>query len=782
MPNPTVPSDARWARPTVVVLCALLVLALLSVGRPPAASAAAPVPPGANALPTVQIDGVAWQTLVVGNTVYVGGSFGTARPPGAAPGTSTVVRQNLLAFDITTGQLKSGFVANANGQVLGLAMAPDGSRLYVAGEFTSINGTAKYRVAALNPTTGAVDTTFKTKADFRVRSLVVTSSTVYLGGAFGFINDQPRSQLAAVRRSDGALLNWAPSATGGQVMALAQIPGSTRVIAAGAFTALNGTAAMGIGALDGGSGATLPFPLNQVIKNGGSSSAIYALANDGSKVYGSGYTYGADGNFEGNFAATADGKVAWINDMRGDQYDVLAMRGMLFSVGHAHQDANLAGGFPQSDDTKGSQFKTWHSLAQTADATGTLQPSNNGKFNLAGQPSPTLLHWFPDYTTGTVTGAVQATWTIAGNSNYIVTGGEFTKVNFVPQQGLTRFAFRDVAQSKEPPRLSGQTFLPDVTSPAAGVAQVSFPANWDRDDASLSYTVQREAVGVVNSFTLASSFHTQPVTSFVERNLPVGSTQRYRVVATDSAGLKGIGDWVPVTIAGSGSLGTYQATVLADRPSLHYRMGGSGTTMTDWAFRNDGTLSSGATRGVAGAVADGSPAIRLNGNGQNLTTAKVLSTPRSMSSEAWVRTTSKTGGMIVGWSDQPGTATSTRVDYVTYLGADGRVRFGVAENSRSVITSGSAINDGKWHHVVATLDWASGQRLYVDGKLVASNPNVKHGRDYRGYWRVGSDNLSGWPSRPTTDSLTGDVDEVATYLTALPAARVAAHAAASTAK
>jgi hypothetical protein len=761
------------------VLSLAMTLSLLPLVAAAPAAAATPVPPGANALPTAQIDGVAWQTLVVGSTVYVGGSFAKARPPGAAPGTSTVVRQNLLAFDITTGQLKSGFVANTNGQVLGLAMAPDGSRLYVAGEFTSINGVNRYRVAALNPTTGAVDTTFKAKADFRVRAVLATSDTVYLGGAFGFMNDQPRAQLAAVRRSDGTLLNWAPKATGGQVMALAMVAGSGRIVAGGAFTALNGTAAMGVGALDAATGAVQPFPLNQVIKNGGTSSAIYSLTADATRVYGSGYTFGAEGNFEGNFATDASGKVVWINDIRGDQYDVFATRGMVFTAGHAHQDANLAGGFPQSDETSGSLFKPWHALAQTAAATGKLQPSNNGKFNLGGQPSPTLLHWFPDYTTGTISGANQATWTIAGNSQYIVTGGEFTKVNYVPQQGLTRFAFRDVAASKEPPRLSGPTFLPEVTSPAPGVAQVSFPANWDRDDASLSYSVQREGPGQVNTFSLASSFHSQPVTTFVERNLPVGSQQRYRVVATDGAGLKAIGDWVAVTIAGSGSLGNYHANVLSDRPTLYYRMGGSGAAMTDWAFRNDGVLSSGATRGVPGALAgDSGTAVRLNGSGQNVATAKIASTPRAMSSEVWVRTTSRTGGMLVGWGDRPGTGTSSRVDYVTYLGNDGKVRFGVVENSRSVITSSAAINDGKWHHVVATLDWASGQRLYVDGQLVASNANVKHGRDYRGYWRVGSDSLANWASRPTTDALTGDVDEVATYLTALPASRVAAHYAA----
>ena len=40
----------------------------------------------ADALPTVQIDGVVWSQAVVGNTVYAGGRFNNARPAGAAGG------------------------------------------------------------------------------------------------------------------------------------------------------------------------------------------------------------------------------------------------------------------------------------------------------------------------------------------------------------------------------------------------------------------------------------------------------------------------------------------------------------------------------------------------------------------------------------------------------------------------------------------------------------------------------------------------------------------------
>jgi PKD repeat protein len=770
----SVPVVGAGRRLFVLVVSSLLVVSALTVGAAPA-SQAAPLPPvpGATPLPTVQIDGVAWQTLVWGDTVYVGGKFTTARPAGAAPGVDTVVRQNLLAFDLVTGELKTAFVANTNAQVYALTMAPDGSRLYVGGEFTNINGTNRYRIAALNPTTGAVDTSFRAQTDYRVRSILVTNDTVYAGGSFGVASNQPRQNLAAWTRSGGFVLNWAPQAGSGQVMALAQVPGSDRIVVGGAFTSINGVAAVGLAAVDPVSGATMEFPTNQLIKNGGSAAAIYSLSADAGKVYGSGYTFGSGGNFEGNFAADGAGNLQWVNDSRGDQYDVAPARGMLFSAGHSHSSPNVEGGYPQANP-----WKFWHSIANTADATGTVQPPNNGRFNFAGNPAPSLLHWYPEYTPGAISGAEQAAWTVAADNRYVVVAGEFPQVNLQAQQGIVRFAFKDVRPPTEAPRFGGAGFVPLVSSPASGVAQISFPGNWDRTDDTLSYSVQREGAGTIWTGSRFSSFHTLPVTNVIDRGLLPGSTQRYRVVATNDDGLKAIGDWVPVTISSSGTLSSYAATVLADGPTTYRRLDDAARTSTAdaaWA-PTTGTSSSGVVAGVPGAIAgDPGTAFRYNGSGQNSWSNALAINPRAMTSEAWVKTTTTTGGMIVGWGNRAGTTTSSSVDYVTYLGKDGKVRFGVFEGTRQVLTSPAAINDGKWHHVVASLDWASGQRLYVDGQLVASNPNVKHGRDYNGYWRIGSDNLSGWEARPTTDAISADIDEVAVYLEAVPADRVRAH-------
>lgn len=89
------PHTSRFFTPLMSVLTTgALTLAMLVTGSTQAAVASpGPVVEPANAvtadrLPTVQVDGVVWSQAVVGNTVYAGGSFTSARPAGAAPGTN----------------------------------------------------------------------------------------------------------------------------------------------------------------------------------------------------------------------------------------------------------------------------------------------------------------------------------------------------------------------------------------------------------------------------------------------------------------------------------------------------------------------------------------------------------------------------------------------------------------------------------------------------------------------------------------------------------------------
>ena len=153
-------TKTRWARITVVASLLIGATAVVSTqfaGTDPLAAARTV---SADPLPTVQINGVVWSQAVVGTTVYAGGSFTSARPAGSALGQNETPRQHFLAYDITTGQLDTTFAPSFNAQIRAVAASPDGTRLYVAGDFTTVNGLVRDRVAAFDLRTRELVGTF----------------------------------------------------------------------------------------------------------------------------------------------------------------------------------------------------------------------------------------------------------------------------------------------------------------------------------------------------------------------------------------------------------------------------------------------------------------------------------------------------------------------------------------------------------------------------------------------------------------------------------------------
>ena len=221
---------------------------------------------------------------------------------------------------------------------------------------------------------------------------------------------------------------------------------------------------------------------------------------------------------------------------------------------------------------------------------------------------------------------------------------------------------------------------------------------------------------------------------------------------------------------------SYGAAVYGDSPDLYWRLGeASGTGAVDASGNNSaGLYAASVTRGVPSAVAGTTDtAISTNGAATGIVSSAVgVGAPAAFSEELWFKTASTTGGKLIGFGNSQAGA-STSYDKHVYLGTDGKLRFGVNSGGLQVITSPLAYNNNAWHHVVATQD-GSGTKLYVDGVLVVSGTATTN-QSFTGFWRVGGDNLSGWASRPTTDYLTGSIDEVAVYTRALTATQVQTH-------
>lgn len=761
----------RWA-----AALPLLLLTPLSVVPAATAATAAATPPAAvsaDALPTVQVDGVVWDTLVVGGTVYATGSFAQARPAGAAPGTSQTARANILAFDLATGALLTGWNARLNGQGLALAASADGTRVFVGGDFTTVNGVARARIAALDSRTGALVTGFRADANARVRALAVQGSTLYAGGIFTTLSGVARTRLGAVSTTTGAVTAWAPTADA-EVMALTVPAGSGSVVAAGRFATLSTTTARGMGSLDAATGAVRPWAANATIQNYGPDSAIYSLASSGGQVFGTGYDYYGPSDFENSFAAdAATGALQWVAGCYGDTYDAAATGGVLYTVGHPHNCAAI-GGNPESTPRTFQR-----AMATTTAAAADGSKNAGGPFPTARRPD--LLAWTPDLASGTTTGQSQAAWTVSATSDFVVLGGEFPKVNGTAQQGLVRFAARASSPRKQGPNGYAE-LTPSAAVTAPGTLRLSWKAAFDRDDRLLTYELLRgerlSTATVVGRTTVSSAWWSRPTLAVSDRTAPAGSTQSYRVRVTDPDGNVMVSATTTATAPPTAAVpSAYADAVLADGASSAWRLGeASGTSAYDVAGADDVVLPSTAVRGAAGALADDA-ATAFSGSGalQGAST-KAQAAPQTFSVEAWVRTTSTRGGKIIGFGNSR-TAASSSYDRHVYMTSSGQVVFGVNPGALRTVASTSAYNDGQWHHVVAALG-AGGMQLHVDGVLVGQRTDTTSAQAYTGYWRVGGDNLSGWPSRPASDALAGTIDEVAVYPFALSTAQARAHAAA----
>jgi PKD repeat protein len=785
----------------------LLIIGLL-VGAPVdrAAADTAPVDPldpstpvtvSDDALPAPQINGVVWSQVMIGNFVYVGGSFSNARPAGSPAGQNTVARGNFLAFNVTTGQLMTNVTHSFNAQVRSVFASPDKTKLYVAGEFTTVNGQTRRRIAefTVNGNTGALTLTgFAPSVNYDVDAVVATNSKVFAGGSFQGVGNADRQYLAAFTAGTGALLEWAPQATGGTVNALTINPEGTKVVAGGSFTAMNGSADPGYGLamLDTGTadgrdanGDPLTFEVNDVVRNGTADGAITTLNTDGTYIYGGGYTFGrSGGTWEGTFSASWDeGKINFLNDCHGDTYSVQPVGPVVYSVGHTHYCENIDG--PRQGAGGVGDYPYFRATATTRAATGTVtwEPDQGRYYNFEGQPAPAYLGWYPDLNAGTYTGQAQGPWSLTGNSSYIVLGGEFTRVNNTNQQGLVRFAVSSIAPDAKGPKLFNASYPLNVTSTAAGTVRINWRNNDDDDNENLTYRVYRDtqnSAGLKHTLSKRIRRWETVTMGFTDTGVPPGSHQ-YRVVVTDPWGNTVNSPWTTVTVPAAGDDSAYMKAVYDDQPTNYWRMGEStGTTASADRVGLMPLSAVGTTvpvRGQPGAISnDPDTASAFTGVNTSWTASAVQHwAPDVMTLEAWFKTTVR-GGRIAGWSTRNTQGNSPKHDRQLYIDTAGKLNFGARPNAqRLVVTSPNAVDDGQWHHAVGSLS-KNGLKLYLDGQQVGLRTDVTVGEHLNiGYWRIGGDTVSGWPNAGTNGFFTGSVDEVAVYKHELTPADIVDH-------
>ncbi|WP_417234435.1 LamG-like jellyroll fold domain-containing protein [Arthrobacter sp.] len=212
----------------------------------------------------------------------------------------------------------------------------------------------------------------------------------------------------------------------------------------------------------------------------------------------------------------------------------------------------------------------------------------------------------------------------------------------------------------------------------------------------------------------------------------------------------------------------YGASVFKKTPDFFWRFDelADGKTPDAGILQNAGLLN-----GTASAIKDGvlGGAVDL-GNDGYVSSAVAGAPSPEYTAELWFSTTSTSGGRLIGFSSSQ-SGSSSNYDRHVYMRDDGKLVFGTWTGSENTAVSPESYNDGGWHHLAASQS-TDGMKLYVDGAVVASNPQTG-AQSYNGQWRVGGDRVWGGASN---DFLTGlHVDEAAVYSEALSAQEVASH-------
>ncbi len=296
--------------------------------------------------------------------------------------------------------------------------------------------------------------------------------------------------------------------------------------------------------------------------------------------------------------------------------------GIVYVAGHAHYCGNMGGGFPQYSQWKFQHAQAWTDMVNPAGSE--ILNEVHGYANWHGiEPGPSLVNWLPDMAMGSYTGQYQAGWNVAGNSQYVVFGGEFPSVNGVGQQGLVRFAVRPIAPAKEGPRFVGGSIVPRLVPVSATAVRVSWPAGYDRDSRVLTYRVTRNGATVFTT-TAASNWWTLPTLGFVDSGLGNGS-QSYQVVVSDADGNQVFGGSAGVSIPASApGTNAYATSVRNSGARIYWPMNElSGTTINDRAASpssgplvgvTDGRGDNGVTWDQSGAIFGGDRAAALTDN------------------------------------------------------------------------------------------------------------------------------------------------------------------------
>jgi hypothetical protein len=208
---------------------------------------------------------------IAGNTIYCGGNFTTV---------SGVVRNRLAAIDSTTGNCTSwdpNIDMTGTGTAYIRSMTLSGTNVIIGGEFNKAGADVRNNIAAIDIASGLA-TSWNPNVAGPVFSMAISANIIYVGGSFTTAGGQTRNRLAAFDLTTAALATWNPNADN-TVNALTVSGGL--LFAGGNFTTIGGQARNRIAAININTGTP-------TVWNPGFNNNVITLAVSGSSIFAGG--------------------------------------------------------------------------------------------------------------------------------------------------------------------------------------------------------------------------------------------------------------------------------------------------------------------------------------------------------------------------------------------------------------------------------------------------------------------------------------------------------------
>lgn len=454
--------------------------------------------------------------------VFVAGNFTEVKPPLGQPG-GQVTRLGLMALDVASGDLITSFspdftLTDGTAQVRSLALSPDGSKLYVGGLFTHVDGLSRPRLAEIDTTTGAVGA-WKPNPFAAVNALELNSdgTVLYAGGHFKKVKGIERNLIAAFdMTNNGSLMqNWHPQIT--QVMpldcpgrcwptvlGLDLSPDESTLYISGSFAWVDGIPRNNVAAVSATTGAVRPFDPNVLTLGfAPSMNIISEIAATDERVYfcgdfwalGTGPDRHPSPNLAGVDPITGRYDASWVATTDGGTNDCAVVGDALVVGGHFE----YAGGEHAGPAPDGTGVYRQH-VAAISLSDGSVQSWNPNANSASGL------------------------YAIGSSPTKLGIGGDFLKINFQDQAGFGQFSLgSDTVAPTRPGKPSGVSNSPSTID-------LTWAASSDNLASNLTYRVYRDGgpspVGTVSSSSTTT-------VEFTDGGLDAGSVHTYTVTASD---------------------------------------------------------------------------------------------------------------------------------------------------------------------------------------------------------------------------------------------------------